>query len=222
MTALVDGDASRINASLLAGPLDVTLASLAIACLERDETAEAATVALRSVADRIPGQLTDALLDPARPLRVRRRIPRVLRRVTQPRAVRGLAEALTATEPEIRLRAALALRDLKRTSPELGPPRRVVLEAAAFELDERRERALEQVMLLLGLVLDGEALELAQRALRARDEKLRGTALEYLEHVIPEPIRRALWPYLQPGRKLCNVSSRTASDLASELQRSLG
>jgi hypothetical protein len=222
LAALAAGDSKRVNAALLAGPLDVDLASLAVRCLENDETTEAAVVALRSVAARIPGQLVDVLLDPSRSLKLRRRIPRVLRTSTHPRAVRGLSDALTDPEPELRQRSALALRELVKKSPELQPPRRVVLEAAEYELEQARDQGFEQVVTLLGLVVDADALGLALRALASGDEKLRGTALEYLEHVIPEPIRTGIWPYLQAGRQPRQATVRKAADIADELRRSFG
>lgn len=220
--ALESRDPERINRALLAGPIDKDLASLVLPCLEHDATAEAAVVALRSIAIKIPGQLIDALLDPERPIRLRRRIPRVLRTAAHPRVVRGLTEALGAPEPELRLRAALALRDLAQQNPELAPPRRVVLEAAARELELDQDGMLDQVFTLLGFVVDREALELSLRALGLADEKLRGTALEYLEHVIPEPIRASVWPRLQAGRRPSVPGRRAPSELAAELRRSMG
>jgi len=220
--ALESHDPEHINRALLAGPIDPDLAALVIACLEHDAMADAAVVALRGVATKIPGQLIDALLDPERPIRLRRRIPRVLRTAAHPRVVRGLTEALGAPEPELRLRAALALRDLAQHHPELAPPRRVVLEAAAKELELDQEGMLDQVFTLLGFVVDREALELSLRALGLEDEKLRGTALEYLEHVIPEPIRASVWPRLQAGRRPSVPGRRAPAELAAELRRSMG
>jgi hypothetical protein len=48
---------------------------------------------------------------------------------------------------------------------------------------------------LLALALDPAAVRSAYRALAARDAR-RGTALEYLETVLPASIRDALWPKL--------------------------
>jgi len=220
--ALESDDPERINRALLAGPMDKDLASLVMPCLEHDETAEAAVVALRGIAAKIPGQLVDVLLDTDRPLRLRRRIPRVLRTAAHPRVVRGLTEALSAPEPELRLRAALALRDLTQDHPELAPPRRVVLEAAARELELDQEGMLDQVFTLLGFVVDRESLELSLRALGLEDEKLRGTALEYLDHVIPEPIRASILPHLNAARHPLPARKRTSTEIAAELRRSLG
>ena len=49
---------------------------------------------------------------------------------------------------------------------------------------------------LLSLVLPRDPLRIAFRGLYAGDPMLRGTALEYLESVLPPPIRDVLWPYL--------------------------
>jgi len=222
LRALESGDPERINRALLAEPLDKDYASLVIPWLERDETVEAAVVALRRVATKIPGQLVDALLDEERPLRLRRRIPRVLRTAAHPRVVRGLSEALTASEPELRLRSALALRDIALGTPELSPAPRVVLDAMARELELGHEGMLDRIFTLLGFVVDREALELSLRALSFDDEKLRGTALEYLEHVVPEPIRGGIWPHLRAGRDPQEPQQRTPAQIAAELRRSLG
>jgi hypothetical protein len=58
------------------------------------------------------------------------------------------------------------------------------------------------VFILLSLAVEREPLEIAYWALLGQDGGLRGTALEYLENVLPEELRRALWPHLgaQPSR----------------------
>jgi hypothetical protein len=220
--AFLSGDPERTAEALRAGPLEPELVSLVVPLLAHDGTAEPAVEALRSVAVRVPGQLIDALLDPALPQKLRRRLPRVLRSAPHPRAVRGLSEALLDPDREIRLRAALALRDLAEQHQELRPPRRLTLQAAARELETDPDRAYELVFMLLSLALDREPLELAQRALASADPKQRGTALEYLEQVIPEPIRSGLWPYLQAGRLPSGQPARRPEDLESELRQSFG
>jgi hypothetical protein len=220
--AFLSGDPERTAEALRAGPLEPELVSLVIPLLEHDGTAEPAVDALRTVAARVPGQLVDALLDPALPQKLRRRLPRVLRSAPHPRAVRGLSEALLDPDREIRLRAALALRDLSEQHQELRPPQRLTLQAAARELEADPDRAYELVFMLLALALDREPLELAQRALASADPKQRGTALEYLEQVIPEPIRSGIWPYLQAGRLPSRRPGRRAEDIESELRQSFG
>jgi AAA family ATP:ADP antiporter len=220
--AFLSGDPERTAQALRAGPLEPELVSLVIPLLDNDGTAEPAIDALRSVAVRVPGQLVDALLDPALSQRLRRRLPRVLRSAPHPRAVRGLSEALLDPDREMRLRAALALRDLTEQHPELRPPRHLTLQAAERELEADPGRAYEIVFMLLALALEREPLELAQRALASADPKQRGTALEYLEQVIPEPIRSGLWPYLQAGRPPSGRPARRAADIETELRQSFG
>jgi hypothetical protein len=244
---LQSGDPGRARTALEGPPLEPELVSLVIPLLGSDANAEAVTVALRKVATKNAGQLLDALLDADRPLRVRRRIPRVLRGSAPPRGGRGRAEAHTDPEFEIRYRAALALRDIVQINRELVPPQGVVLAAARHEVEASAaawkacsvamdaddsveasgrialaDRALDHVFTLLGLALDPEALELARRALSTTDTRLRGTALEYLEHVVPEPIRTGIWPYLQAGRAPGQARKRTAAEAIEELSKSFG
>jgi hypothetical protein len=66
-------------------------------------------------------------------------------------------------------------------------------------LRDRAGRSLEHAFTLLALVLPREPLRIAFRGLMADDRILRGTALEYLDVVLPPGIREALWPHLDPG-----------------------
>jgi hypothetical protein len=45
-----------------------------------------------------------------------------------------------------------------------------------------------------------EPLRIAYRSLGSADRRLRGTALEYLEGVLPRHIRERLWPLLDAPR----------------------
>ena len=62
---------------------------------------------------------------------------------------------------------------------------------------DRANRSLEHVFTLLSLVRPAAPLRLAYLALLTEDAYLRGTALEYLESVLPESIRVPLWPFLE-------------------------
>ncbi len=81
--------------------------------------------------------------------------------------------------------------------------------------DER----VEHVLRLLGLVFDREAFKLARAALGNADAKLRGTALEYLDNVLPAGIKGTLFAVLptQPTFR----SERVAHELLDELRRTL-
>ncbi len=62
---------------------------------------------------------------------------------------------------------------------------------------ERADRSLEHVFSLFAVVLPREPLMAAFRALHQDDRMFRGLALEYLENVLPDVIRRKLWVILE-------------------------
>lgn len=96
-----------------------------------------------------------------------------------------------------------------------------------LSLDElmrmRASRSLQYVLTLLSLVIDGEALQLALHGLASTEDPVRGTAIELLENVLPEPVRSSLVPVLESrGHK--NERVRPREEIVAELlhaQRSL-
>jgi hypothetical protein len=79
-------------------------------------------------------------------------------------------------------------------------------DALVFERDfirDRSDRSLAHVFTLLSLILPREPLRVAYRGLHTRDTRLRGTALEYLDAVLPSRVKEVLWPHLEaePGRR---------------------
>ena len=156
--------------------------------------------ALTAFGVRGAGQLVDALLDPATPDIVRRRLPLVLKTCGSSLARDGLLQALAASSLDVRLRSGLALLALTDKYPELVVPQPVLLEAIERELalprpeDDRRFR--EHVFNLLALALEREAVRIAALAFDSGDAYLRGTALEYLETVVAPRIFAALAPRL--------------------------
>jgi HEAT repeat protein len=153
--------------------------------------------ALRRVAPAVTGQLLDALLDPSKDPAVRRRLPRVLKVCATPRAVHGLLLGLGDTRLDVRAQCALALASITSRHPELDVSRADVFSVVRREVsDAEGAPDLDHVFTLLSLVLEREPLQIALQALRGPDRALRGTALEYLENVLPEGLRQALWPSL--------------------------
>ena len=68
-------------------------------------------------------------------------------------------------------------------------------------------------------MLPREPLQIAFRSLHTDDEQLQGTALEYLEGVLPPPIRQRLWPFLEtPAAR--RGSARPREEVMAELLRS--
>lgn len=79
---------------------------------------------------------------------------------------------------------------------------------------DRVDRSLEHVFTILSLHLEREPLRMAFRALHHEDTHHRGTALEYLETILPAEVHDGIWPYLgatAPRR------ARPAADILAEL-----
>jgi len=83
---------------------------------------------------------------------------------------------------------------------------------------DRAGTSLAHVFTLLALVLPREPLQIAFRSLQTDDQHLRGTALEYLDGMLPPPIRERLWPFLESGP--ARHSTRPREEVMAELLRS--
>jgi hypothetical protein len=222
--ALGGADLKRARAAL-EPPLSAELIAPAIALLANDALAAAATAALRDAAPRCTGQLLDALLDHSRPPALRRRLPKILEAASGERVQRGLFAAQDDPVFAVRLRAAHALarvtpregasalseseifaairRELQRTrSDESDRPAPSVPHAAAHEggTANAAPQVIELVFALLGVCLEREAVALSLRAIFGTDSRLRGTALEYLDNVLPADVRELVWPLLRAAR----------------------
>lgn len=92
-----------------------------------------------------------------------------------------------------------------------------------ISLDElvrmRASRSLQYVLTLLSLVVEGDSLQLALRGLSSSDDKIRGTAIELLENVVPEPVRSSLIPVLAT-RPRGGARARSREEIVAELLRS--
>jgi hypothetical protein len=225
---LRSGQADRIRGVLhdTIAP-DISLVQHLIPLLGRNDLYVDVLRALRRLASRCTGQLLDTLLDPETDLPVRRRLPRVLKACPSQRAVRGLLTGLDDASFEVRSQCALALAALAARSPGLRAPARAVFAATRRELERPQAASqagiegaarLEHVFVLLALVLEREPLQIAAWALRGRDAGLRGTALEYLENVLPGEVRVPLFALLGAGRP--QRRPRPRPEVLQELLRS--
>src|SRR6185295_7409486 len=86
-------------------------------------------------------------------------------------------------------------------------------------LRDRASRSLGHVFALLALVLPREPLLIAYRGLHTEEPALRGTALEYLETVLPDSVRKSLWPLLEPTPAQ-RPKARPREEVIAELMRS--
>jgi len=223
---LRSGSTARARACLTREePLEPELVPATIDLLGNDELSRDALRALRRLGPRITGQLVDALSDEQLDVVVRRRIPRALESLADPRAVAGLVDALSAPELEVRRQAAFAL---ERQAASSLPTDRV-FSAVEQELEIAKAASdapttlshVEHAVVVLSLVLEREPLGLAYRALGSGDETLRGTALEYFENVLPEALRATALPVLSrlvPRDR----PKRDAGTLRDELFRTRG
>jgi AAA family ATP:ADP antiporter len=85
---------------------------------------------------------------------------------------------------------------------------------------DRASRSLAHVFTLLSLVLPFEPLQISYRGLHTEDDQLRGTALEYLESVLPKSIREGLWPYIEERRGPLDRTPRPREEILADLMKS--
>jgi HEAT repeat protein len=198
-----------------------------IELLAWDAVAPAAIDALTTLAPSTIQTLLRHLHDPEEDFAVRRRLVNVLATSGSPEVFEGLFQALGDRRFEVRYRAGRALsamagkidglqidrdRVLAVVLREMGVERgvwesRQLIDAAEEEtspmaaevLRDRVSRSLEHLFTLLSLVWPRETLRLAFHALHTDDPYLRGTALEYLETVLPDSVWEKLSPLLEPG-----------------------
>lgn len=216
-TDLRSGDPVRVRRALAAG-LEPALVGFAVPLLARDDVGRDAQRALRQAAPRVTGQLVDALHDiTAHSATVRRRLATVIGAAGSQRAADGLVDALHDPAPDVRARCGRVLESLRASAPALVLARDALLAAASRELvlPDPDGRGLRQVFALLGLVGDGEAMRIAYHAVHSTAPGARGTALEYLENVVAEPVRSALLRRL--GANPPGTQARPRADARDEL-----
>jgi ATP:ADP antiporter, AAA family len=219
----------------------------AITLLAWDQVADHALFALRKVAEERIGQLVDALLDPNQDFAVRRRLARVFSVCVSQRAASGLMFGLDDPRFDVRFQSARSLSAIIEKNPLVQIDsaqifavvlREVAVGRGVWEsrrlldgadegnrpttLDEfvrtRAGESLAHVFTLLSLALPREPLQIAFRSLYTDDEQLQGTALEYLESVLPPAIRQRLWPFIE--RRAVARSVRPREEVMAELLRS--
>jgi hypothetical protein len=206
---LLGSDVAAIRGLFARPKLDPRLAGFAVPHLESEQLAKPAITALRAMGLEIMGLLADVMLSEAQPLAGRRRVPHVLRALRGPRVVSALKRALGADALEVRHRAALALLEVTREERSLLPDSKEVFALALAELEKRplSQDGSDHVFALLALCTTRGSLELVRQGLKTDDRKLRGTALEYLESLLPSHCRRRSSPRSPSARSLVHRSS---------------
>jgi len=227
--------------------LDPLLIAPVIRLLARDDVSEDAVKALRRSVSATVGQLTDALVNAEEDFAVRRRVPRVLAYCPSIRAVEGLMHGLADRRFEVRFSCGRGLSRICSTDQTLTPQPESLYAAALEEiaiaerlsemprvLDQYEDHGdsitseelwnstdirLEHIFRLLSLCLPREPLHVAFQALHTNDTYLRGTALEYLESILPTGIRESLLKFLE-GFSRPPAKARPADHIAQELIQS--
>ena len=247
---LRSGKPQQIRATLAEADLEPPLVPHVVPLLAWDEVCREAIAALRQVAPRITGQLVDVLADPQQDFAIRRRIPRILSSSSSQRAVAGLWTGLKDTRFEVRFQSGRALAHIMDNDPEIKLEKEKVFSAVLREvavgrrvweshrlldqledeeelaplvddfLRQRSSRSLEHVFTILSLALPKEPLKIAFRGLHTDNRDLKGTALEYLETILPEAIRKSLWPFLEDDRKASIEKSQSREEILAELMHS--
>ena len=218
-----------------------------IPLLAWDPVAEDAVRALRKIAEERVGELIDALLDPNQPFAVRRRLARVFSVCVSQRAVDGLLLGLEDLRFEVRFQCGRSLASILEKNPRVRVDKERVFDVVRKEvavgrpvwqshrlldnidpeqrsfvdefLKDRAGQSLAHVFTLLSLVLPTAPLQIAYRGLHTDDPKLRGTALEYLEGVLPQDLSQRLWPFL--GREQAAPRDvRARDEILADLLRS--
>jgi len=214
------GDPLRIRAALRNPPRDPLIIGALVQLLANDDAVRMVVSALGTFGSRAAGEMVSVLLDPVTPDVIRRRLPLALKSCPSPIARDGLLAALEAFDFEFRLRCGRAVLALTDEHPSLLKPVPAALSLVEQELSGNPAPPLvrEHVFNLLALALEREPVRIAARAFSTDDAYLRGTALEYLETVLPEHLSSALQPLLAtPGPP--PARRRPASEVRSELLR---
>jgi ATP:ADP antiporter, AAA family len=224
--AVHQGNAEGVRAALALHPLADEEIETAIELLAWNDVAPDAIRALSRVAGAHSDVLLQHLLDPDEDFAIRRRLVNALASSRTLQVFNGLVEALNDQRFEVRYRAGRALSAMAENIPgahvqehqvfdviqrEMAVDRGIWESRQLIDADEesspmetellrdRASRSLEHLFTLLSLILPRQTLRLAFHALYTEDPQLRGTAMEYLETILPDPIWQRLQVLLEAG-----------------------
>ncbi len=212
---LASDDDARILRVLSRG-LQPELVPFAVRLLSRESVEQRVVAALRKGAAAWTDRLVDALLDPSLSQVARARLARIVRDGDEAPAVAGLTTGLGERDFEVRVACARSLAVLRRSAVPPRIDRDAVLQALRAEtavdratwrsregrleveeadgptFESAESRSLDHLFTLLSLLFPREPLQAAYAGLRAGDARARGTALEYLETLLPEDVSASL------------------------------
>ena len=213
---LTSGNNERIRQTLNGEFMDNSLVPYILPLLGNAELVDECRIQLRWLAPQTLGQLTDVLINPDTDPLVRIRIPEVMEVCHNQRTVDGLMAGMADGQFAVRHSCARTLSRMLLRGSSLAVNKAQVFERVERELTVNDQEwnapdlsldlnfdtgglipdastSLHHVFTILGLVLDHKAIEIARQALIHKQSNLDGTALEYLENVLPDSLRRLLW-----------------------------
>jgi ATP:ADP antiporter, AAA family len=177
--------------------------------------------ALSAFGDRIVGTLRDYLVDRDTPIAIRRELPGVLQAIGSRAAHAVLVESLLDPDATVRLRVVTALNKLLQLHPDRRVERQIVETALAAEvtghyrsyqvlgaiggalegaepvvqgLRDALAQESERIFRLLKLLYPEHDLHSAFVGIQSSDRVAHDNALEFLENVLPLPMRTLLVP----------------------------
>jgi ATP:ADP antiporter, AAA family len=242
--AIASGSREAVQHAL-AGPIAPQDLEAVIELLAWDDVAPAAIQSLKKVARQETGTFVRHLLDSTEDFAIRRRLVTVVAAARSVEAFNALFDAMADRRFEVRYRSARALSYLAGEIPGLLIDRDRVFEVMMREmaverglwetrqlidqpdddsspieaevLRGRTNRSLEHLFTLLTLALPRETVRLAFHGLHTDDRYLRGTALEYLETVLPDSVWARLRPFLEEGDGRATRPARSSQEAMREL-----
>jgi hypothetical protein len=221
LAELRSGDGARIGEVLARRRTDPLLAPQVIALLGDDRVARDAADWL--VAQEPPpiGLLGDALLSDRLSEHARRRVARILGKLDDPRAAEALVVALPSVPTRVRPGLAHALGRAAARAPLPREPILAAARRAAEESPAGGRASLEEIFALLEAAYPREPVRRALRALE-RGGDARGTALEWLDVVLPPDVKLALWPRIVRSGERIAPSARRPDELRDALAAGTG
>ncbi|RMG16907.1 MAG: MFS transporter [Deltaproteobacteria bacterium] len=195
--------------------------------LANKATAAAAVSALAAFGDGIEDTLAKVLDQEYENPAVRRQIPRVLAKIGTQRAADILVRHLRAGDETLRQRLCHALNRVACRNPKLRLDLRAVESALTHELraaygvlrsawdlglsedgstadallrralDEKLDRTIERVFLLLGVLYPAKTIEVVATSIRSENAVVRANALELLDNTLSKRLGRMILPLVE-------------------------
>ncbi len=205
-----------------AGPEDLLVPPL-VSLLRHRSLHDAARDVLVGRGEGVVEALGHFLGEEAEDVEVRRRIPATLARIPSQKSVDLLLASLGQEDEILRDQALSALGRLRRERPGLAFARAPIEERALVEarqalrclslrfnllrdegegslldraIEERRERSVDRVYRLLGLIFPWRDVAVARKGMEG-DARAHARAAEYLDNLLGGPLRRWVMPLLE-------------------------